>query len=488
MNAVEIRMTSLNFTNSEENSHMKKTIKLAVVAAMALGTTSVFATNGDVMIGQGAKSRSMGGVGIAKSFGAESALANPAMITSVESMEVTGAVTVFMPNVQFQSDAMEVANPMAPSVGYDKSSSDLSVIPEIYFAQRINESFTYGIAVAGTAGMGVDYSDTPFMQSGDNGAFQMKTALQLLKVAVPVTYEIAGVTLGVAPVLQYGSLQMGHRVGNPKAVKPDGSDAFVSHESDTATDTNFGFEVGAAYNFKDVGVEGLTIGAVYKSKIEMEYKDTISASMKSFNVSSVTSGDSLDQPAEFGIGFAYDVMNTGNTISIDYKNIAWGDAAGYKDFGWENQNVYALGYEYAAKSWALRAGYNYAKNPIKELDGSKAPLTGPMPTNYDGAAVNFFNMAGFPGIVEQHFTLGGGYAFTEMFSMDGAFIYAPQTKASYDTSAMTEGFVAQGANAKIPDNPNKPAQIAGAVANAGTSTADVKHSQMAVTIAATFKF
>jgi len=48
---------------------MKKTIKLAVVAALALGATSAFATNGDVMIGQGAKSRAMGGVGIAKAFG-----------------------------------------------------------------------------------------------------------------------------------------------------------------------------------------------------------------------------------------------------------------------------------------------------------------------------------------------------------------------------------------------------------------------------------
>lgn len=30
---------------------MKKTIKLAVVAALALGATSAFATNGDIMIG-----------------------------------------------------------------------------------------------------------------------------------------------------------------------------------------------------------------------------------------------------------------------------------------------------------------------------------------------------------------------------------------------------------------------------------------------------
>ena len=463
---------------------MKKTIKLAVVAAMALGTTSAFATNGDVMIGQGAKSRSMGGVGIAKSFGAESALANPAMITSVESMEVTAAATVFMPNVSFKSNAATAAMGQTTYPPYASSSSDLSVIPEIYFAQRINESFTYGVAVAGTAGMGVDYSDVPFGKQGDNGSFQMKTALQLLKVTIPVSYEVAGVTLGVAPVLQYGTLQMSHqRQTGVQAVPGRGNvPTFGLLESDKSSDTSIGFEVGAAYDFKNAGAEGLVIGAVYKSKLAMEYKDTISKSIDAFGgatATGVASGDKLDQPAEFGVGIAYDVMASGNTISFDYRNIAWGDAAGYKDFGWENQDVFAVGYEYAAETWALRAGYNYAKNPIAEQDASLG-MTAQGPANYSGAVKNFFNAAGFPGIVESHYTLGGGYEFTKMFSMDAAFIYAPLVKASYDTSAMTQAFMAGAADANpgAGIDPRK----------SPNSTAEVKHSQMGITIAATFKF
>jgi len=41
---------------------MKKTIKLAVVAALALGATSAFATNGSNLIATGAKARGMGGL------------------------------------------------------------------------------------------------------------------------------------------------------------------------------------------------------------------------------------------------------------------------------------------------------------------------------------------------------------------------------------------------------------------------------------------
>ncbi len=43
---------------------MKRTIKLAVAAAVALTSTAAFATNGDHLIGMGAKARGMGGVGI----------------------------------------------------------------------------------------------------------------------------------------------------------------------------------------------------------------------------------------------------------------------------------------------------------------------------------------------------------------------------------------------------------------------------------------
>jgi len=78
---------------------MKRSIKIAVAAAVALSATSAFATNGDHLIGLGAKARGMGGVGIGMSHGAESALVNPAMITSVKGNEVSFGGTIFMPDV-----------------------------------------------------------------------------------------------------------------------------------------------------------------------------------------------------------------------------------------------------------------------------------------------------------------------------------------------------------------------------------------------------
>ncbi len=53
-----------------------------------------------------------------------------------------------------------------------------------------------------------------------------------------------------------------------------------------------------------------------------------------------------------------------SVIAFDYKRINWASAAGYEDFGWEDQDVYAIGYQHTQDNWAIRTGYNYAKSPI----------------------------------------------------------------------------------------------------------------------------
>ena len=434
---------------------MKKTIKLAVVAALTLGATSAFATNGDVMIGQGAKSRSMGGVGIAKSFGAESGLANPAMIASVEKSEATLVVTAFAPSVSFKTNAVTKVYGMADKT-YGDSAANFSVIPEIAYATKVTDNTVVGLSVSGTAGMGTDYDEKT--GTTDNGAFRMKTALSLLKVAVPVSYTVGGFTAGVAAVMQYGTLQMSH-LYNADADSNISKNNFKLRDNGVSSDLGYGLEAGVSYDMKN----GLTVAAVYKSKIGMTYDNVISASINDFGGTAYglpASGDNLDQPEERGAGISYTMAE--NTIAFDYKNIAWGDAAGYADFGWENQDVYAVGYEYATKAFAVRLGYNYAKSPIAEQNGN----------TYAGAVKNFFNLSGFPGIVETHYTIGGGYTVSDALSIDGSFIYAPETEVSYSTTGMTQA-MRQGA--------------LGAT-NTATSTADVKHSQMALSLAASYKF
>jgi len=407
---------------------MTRTIKLAVAAAMALGATSAFATNGDILMGLGAKARGMGGIGIGMSHGAESALANPALISSVKDTEVSFGGTLFMPKVNYDANT---------GAGGQDSDADTNVIPEVSIANKVNDNFYWGIGIWGTAGMGVDYRDAGSAAMGGNGTLQMVTALQMMQFGVPLTFTSSGFSIGVAPILQYGALDinykmpdmMGQNNGNPYTIG-----------AGLAQDFGFGFNVGAAMDFAAVGVDGLTLGAVYKSPIEMEYKQQLSSATQpfvDFGIFPAPMEDKLEQPAEIGVGVSYSIE--GSTIAFDYKQIKWGDAKGYKEFGWEDQNVYAVGYEYAAQDWAVRLGFNYAEQPIKEWpDG--AGYVNPMdPNTYQyagGSALNMFNLLGFPATVEQHYSIGGTYAFTEKLSVDGAFVYAPETKTEYGTGGL----------------------------------------------------
>jgi len=395
---------------------MKKTIKLAVVAALALGATSAFATNGSNMIGVGAEARGMAGTGIGMSHGAESALINPALITTVKGTEISFGGTIFMPKVKNKNNLVVPSGPGAGTVyntGYQDSAADLSVIPAVSIASKITDNFYAGIGMWGTAGMGTDYRDTKDPLSGGT-QFKMVTNLQLMQFGVPLAYTTNGFSVAFTPLLQYGSLDMNY-VGTNAA-----GNALAQNGAGVAQDLRFGYNIGLAYM-----MQGFTVGATYVSKIDMDYKDQLPNAMAGFGIA--YDNTKLSTPATIGVGASYAFGS--NTIAFDYKQIKWSDAKGYKDFKWDDQNVLSLGYEYKASNWALRAGYNYAKSPIKEQ------ALGSMGTLSSGAdmagLINTMNLLGFPAIIESHYAVGGTYNISEQTSIDLALTYAPETTETF---------------------------------------------------------
>ena len=384
---------------------MKKTIKLALVAAMAMGATSAFATNGDHLIGLGTKSRSMGGTGIAHFNGAESALANPALITKAKGTEFSFGGTYFHPSVNFSNDQA--------GAGSSRSEASHNMIPEVALVDSLGDGWAIGVGMFGTAGMGTDYRNA----APAAGTMNIVTNLQLMKFAVPIAYEINGLSIGFAPVLQYGALDINYDDGGAFGIGEVGSGV--------SQDYGLGYELGLAYELKDMGI---TLGAKYSSEISMTYEDQISGAAAGFDGTGFTDlgfDDELAQPASYGLGI--DWTEGDISATFDYKKIKWGSAEGYKDFNWEDQNVYALGLEYRMDALALRAGYNYASNCVKEANGATP----------DGAAINFLNLGGFPAITESHWTIGAGYQFTKHVSADLGFVYAPEVTETYDVSGLT---------------------------------------------------
>jgi len=424
---------------------MKKTkLALTIVAATTI-STPVLATNGDVLIGLGAQARALGGSGTAAFYGAENALSNPAILAKSEGNEFSFGGTLFMPKVKATSD---VSAPTTPSSA--TSSADTNLIPEVALSTRINENVVFGIGMFGSAGMGVNYRDT---NSTANAAlFQAQSNLQIMKFAPSLSYNSENYGFGFAPTLQYGQLDMNYKSGT------------TTVGSGAAQDLGFGYNVGGFYDIN----KALTVALAYQSAIGMKYQDQISVAAAGFGL---TFTDDLEQPAEIKAGVAY---NTGNwDLTLDAKQIKWADAKGYKDFGWQDQNVFALGAKFTGNNYWLGAGYNMGSDPIKKQGvGSTGadPASGGM-TGYTAQAIDLFNNHFFPGIVETHITFGGGYKLTKNLTLEGAVVYAPEVKKTIDTGVVSSALGSSFAS----------------TADAGT-THEVTHSQVSYTVSARYNF
>ena len=431
---------------------MKKTIKLAVVAALALGATSAFATNGDHMIGLGAESRALGGTGIANFMGSANALTNPSLLAkSKANNEFTFAGTIFKADVKSTTTAGSVANPAA---GISKESNEgMSMIPAISLSHRINNEVVFGLGMYGTAGMGTDWRGSNVSAgAGQVDLYNMRSSLMLMQFAPAIAYGNDTYGVGLTAIMQYGALGIDYDTAqgatepNPGALKHVGTGV--------SNDFGYGFQIGGYYN----PMKSLTIGAVYKSAIDMEYKDQISDAAAAFGYGANPAGlaaktDHLEQPAEYGVGVAFDMDNI--TYTAEIKEIKWGSAKGYKDFGWKDQTVYGLGAKYSTDSFWLGAGFNYGKNPIPNNTDATSVAGG---ANTNGDTLNAFNYVMFPATTESTYTLGAGYNISDGMAVDCALTYAPEV--SDTVSAATVGM--------------------------GNLT--TKHSQQALTVALKFNF
>jgi long-chain fatty acid transport protein len=260
----------------------------------------------------------------------------------------------------------------------------------------------------------------------------MVTNLQLMQFGLPLAYTTNNFTVAFTPILQYGSLDINY---NATALGGGQNGAGV------AQDMEFGYNIGLAYTMKNI-----TFGAIFKSQINMDYKDQLPNAMAGFGVAYTNT--ELSTPAEMGIGASYVIKE--HSIALDYKQIKWSDAKGYKDFKWDDQDVISIGYEYKTKGWSARAGYNYASSPISE---QKLGSMGTLASNADMAGlINTFNLLGFPGIVESHYAIGGSYDISEQTSIDLAFTYAPEVTETYKNFAgndITTSHSQTGASAQI---------------------------------------
>jgi long-chain fatty acid transport protein len=391
---------------------MRKVLASAAILAVA---GSAMATNGDNMIGVTPASEAMGGIGVGMPIGSvDSIFRNPAWMNSEKGFTVSFGGILFMPDVKGRYSGSTLGD-----TGYVSSRANFFTVPEIGITNRINDQVVVGIAAYGVSGMGVDYRDKGNNAGGTPVLSNMHTTLQFMRIIPAVSYQInPNLSVGVGLDLAWGSLDMGATM----CANPMNPATCYNAGGGQSSSYGVGAQLGIGYKVGD-----LTVGFNYQSPVSMKYKHVFDS-----NNDRVYEDLKLQQPQEVAAGIGYRVLPN-LKVGLDLRWINWSDADGYKQFKWKDQTVIAVGGEYQVNpTLKLRAGYNYAKSPIRSYSGLNAganiiPNFDPQSTFTD-FQVQWFNLIGFPAITEHHISFGGSYQFTKNFTVDLAYVHAFEKK------------------------------------------------------------
>ncbi len=435
---------------------MKVTKKRLITSAMvAILTTPMVAqaTNGFFLIGYGAKSRAMGGVGVAKGQDSLAAAYNPATMTDIaDTLTDTNNIRfdigadLFKPKSAVYHDANSLLTPTAVDQEADSPSTAFSqngyyMLPSLGFVSKIDNQLSWGFAMVGNGAAALYDQSLPagdsshFFNFNGLGGDKLEIRLMNLQMLPSIAYKIdENNTIGATLVV---SFQLFKAVGL-NAFEELGFGATSGNLSNMGTDTSWGGGIRLGWKGKFME-DKLHVGVNYSSRTYMDEFDK-------YQNLFAEQGD-FDIPSNYAIGLAYDVTpeittyfdiqqinfsevasvgNKGPEIQGDFfpcGSIACGALGADQGlgFGWDDQTIFKLGVSWAySPKLTLRAGYNHADNQIPNDQV-------------------LFNMLA-PAVVEDHVTLGGSYQFNETMELSVSYVHAFENIITGPTPFQPEGF------------------------------------------------
>lgn len=428
------------------------------------------ATNGYFLIGFGAKSRAMGGTGVANNTGGMAAAYNPATMIDSETRFDIGAELFIPPrSVTHQSGVLGYTD--------EESTHNLFLIPSMGGTYQWNDKMALGFAFIG-AGLKTEYN-----QSVNSDSCNLVNSGALAPAynagGCPPTFFDPNITITPAPEVGVELLQMqfvpsiaykvhkNHTLGASIVLaaqffEAKGLSAFddlgFTASPGKLSDMGFEHSYGGGYRLGWLGTfmdEKLKVGVNYSSRVWMD-------EFQRYENLFAEQGD-FDIPENYAVGLAFDVVPT-LTLAFDVARINYSDVrsvgnpgpavdqaitgnlftlcpesdksscklggANGLGFGWTDQTIYKLGVDWAYnENINLRAGWNYGKAPIPEDQV-------------------LFNMLA-PATPEHHLTFGGGYLFSENISLDANVMIAFVNTIKGPTAFGPGGAPVAGTNASI---------------------------------------
>ncbi|MEW5770436.1 MAG: outer membrane protein transport protein [Pseudomonadota bacterium] len=415
---------------------MRKT-QLAIALAAFGVASGAHATNGMNIEGFGPIAAAMGGASMAYDNGNAAMMNNPATLgLAADGNRLDVAIGFLGPDVKNETVGMTSGGDsyIMPAIGWTKKSGKLS----------------YGVGMFAQGGMGTEFASSLV---GDGRP--ERSELGVGRLMAPVTYNVndkltvAGSIDFVWAMLDIKMAMSGAQFGGLVTVPPSGAiggvlaalgpteDARLEFSDDSdytgeAKGTGFAGKLGFTYKMSPT----VTLGGSYHSKTNLGDMETgangatLFADLNNDGSYVVADGEvapgkiivrDFQWPETYGLGVSVQATPT-LMVAADWKRINWKDVMAnftmtYEAFGdsvtfalpqnWDNQDVFAIGLAYkASNALTLRAGASFSENPIPD------------------STMHYL----FPAIIENHYTVGFGYGFSDTSEVNFSLQYAPEVK------------------------------------------------------------
>jgi len=414
----------------------------ASIAAALLTPSVAHATMGMDLIGFGAKSRGMGGIGVAYAQDTLSISNNPANAAKVGNRFDIG-MEIFHPEmgVTHDSSLLPINDESEPaSIGLGESRYEWFPMPFMGYAEELNDDLSWGVAVVGT-GLVTSYRQPENTFYNFEGKAGDKTGVYLIRMLFlpSIAYEVNDdVTVGASLVVA----AQGFKARGLEAFEelgfsaPSDTDKISHNQWDTGY--GLGFRLGALWN----PIDEVTLGLNYSPRVNMSEFDDYSGLF-------AEQGD-FDIAEEYSFGINVNLKNI--NISLEIQQVNYSDvksignpgpnAADPSDFnplcpgvdtpdcllggdkgmgfGWTDQTRIRLGgdFQYSDKL-TLRAGWAYAEAPIEK----------------DQVLFNFLA----PATTENNLTFGASYQYSPTMEISVNYLHGFENVISGPTAFTPEG-------------------------------------------------
>ena len=367
---------------------LHKTVKIS-----ALLMASAFST---MSYGAGFAIMEQSVTGLGRAFAGQAAVAedastiffNPAGLTYLKHSQVAQGLNFILPQSEFNNDGSSIAPALGGTAltGREGDAGNLAVVPNFYYAHRLNDDVVLGIGVNAPFGLVTEYSD-----SWIGRYHAIKSDLLTVNINPSIGFKATErLSLGFGVNLQYIDLELTQAVdfgaacavaGVVPCAQPQQHDGKAKL---TADDWSWSFNLGLIYQVTDA----TRLALAYRSKISHHLTGEGKFDIPSNPfvqavaagggfVDGAISGD-VDIPESLSFAVHHQV-NEQWAVSADVSWTRWerfqelaivspvARLNSVKEESWNNNMRYGLGLTYIHNDkWTFRSGIAYDESPISD--------------------------------------------------------------------------------------------------------------------------